>query len=119
MKRQKELDRKITAKTVHNLSKNQGTLALARLFFQKTQKLEGSRSMSSGRTVQHFVTALATTDDCVLNMCVSVYTSFLLESVMLAGGRRLVQGGLWLTPQGLQGCSASALFQILGLSVIQ
>ncbi len=70
--------------------------------------------MSSGKTVKHFVTALATTDDCVLNMCVSVYTSFPLESVMLAGGRGLVLGGLRLTPQGLQGYSA--LCQILRLS---
>lgn len=65
--------------------------------------------------MKHFITALATTDDCVLNMCVSVYTSFPLESVMLAGGRGLVLGGLQLTPQGLQGYSASALCQILRL----
>lgn len=76
----------------------------------------GSQAMSSGKTVKHFVAALATTDDCVLNMCVSVYTSFPLESVMLAGGRGLVLGGLQLTPQGLQGYSASALCQILRLS---
>lgn len=69
--------------------------------------------MRLGKTVEHFVTALATTDDCVLNMCVSVYTSFPLESVMLAGGRGLVLGGLWLTPQGLQGYSPSALCQII------
>lgn len=46
-------------------------------------------------------------------MCANVYTSFPLESVILAGGRELVLGGLWLTPQGLQGYSASALCQIL------
>lgn len=71
--------------------------------------------MSSRKTVKHFVTVLATTDDCVLNMCASVYTSFPLESVILAGGRGLVLGGLRLTPPGLQGYSASALCQILSL----
>lgn len=76
----------------------------------------GSRAVSLGKTVKHFVAALAKTDDCVLNMCVSVYTSFPLESVMIAGGRGVVLGGLRLTLQGLQGYSASALCQILRLS---
>lgn len=55
--------------------------------------------------------ALATTDDCVLNMCASVYTSFPLESVTLAGGRGPVLGGLWLNPSRSPGllslCSLS------------
>lgn len=66
--------------------------------------------------MKHFVATLAKTDDCVLNMCVSVYTSYPLESVMIAGGRGVVLGGLRLTLQGLQGYSASALHQILKLS---
>lgn len=53
----------------------------------------------------------------VCSTCVRVFIHhFPLESVMLAGGRGLVLGGLRLTPQGLQGYSASALCQILRLS---
>lgn len=63
--------------------------------------------------MKKFVTSLATTDHCVVSICASVYASFLLESVMLAGGRRLVLGGLRLSPWGLQGYSASALRQLL------
>lgn len=66
--------------------------------------------------MKHFVTALATRDDCVLSICVSVYPSFPLESVMLTGGRGLVLGGLQLTPQSLQGYPASVLCQRLRLS---
>lgn len=88
----------------------------AGLFFQKTERPKGSGAMSPGKTVKHFVTPLATTDNCVLNMCVSVYTSFPLESVTLTGGWGTVLGGLQLTLQGLQGYSASAFCQILRFS---
>lgn len=77
-------------------SKNQGTLT--------SQDVPSRKPLSSGKLWNIFfflVTALATSDNCVLNMCVSVYTSFPLESVMLQGGRGLVLGGLRLTPRGL------------------
>lgn len=72
--------------------------------------------MSSGENCETLCHCFGNTDDCVLNMCMSVYISFPLESVTLAGGRGLVLGGLRLTPQGLQGYSATALCQILRLS---
>lgn len=88
---------KMTSATDRNLHKSQGTLTIW-VSFQKTQKPTGSWAVNSGKTVKYFVTALATTDDCVLNMCVSVYTSFPLESVTLAGGRGVGSGWVAVNP---------------------